>query len=286
MTIGQKIKSLRKKLGLTQDELACGILSRSMLSRIESGSAMPSLDSLYDIASRLDVSPGFLLEESDDLVPAERALLVKETFELLYNDEYRKCLELISLNDVSFDVHLLGVYAHCAILVGIEEFNAGNFTYAKKLFSSACEQFPKIKLPLAIASEERIRLLSQIMDNIADIENFEIDCSPDFAFQPSVFMFMLKLIKAGRHNDCSLLCEFCTLEQHYLDYINAQMLIKDYKFIDSLIILKRLALRNELPLYFRLLCLISVETCCKLCEDYKGAYETHISIEKLLNTIR
>lgn len=59
--VGERIKVLRMANALTQEVLAerCGIF-RTYLSRIESGSANPTLVVLVAIAGALEVSPGDL----------------------------------------------------------------------------------------------------------------------------------------------------------------------------------------------------------------------------------
>jgi transcriptional regulator with XRE-family HTH domain len=64
--VGEKIRSLRKGAGLSQEVLAerCGIF-RTYLSRIESGSANPSLVVLVTLAKALDVEPYVLLQADE-----------------------------------------------------------------------------------------------------------------------------------------------------------------------------------------------------------------------------
>ena len=66
MELGNKIRTLRKKQNMTQSELAGEHITRNMLSKIENGEALPSLDTLFYIAERLEVAPGFLLSENED----------------------------------------------------------------------------------------------------------------------------------------------------------------------------------------------------------------------------
>ena len=66
MKIGEKIKKLRTAKLMTQSELAGSEITRNMLSRIENGAALPSLGTILYIASRLNVSPGFLISEGSD----------------------------------------------------------------------------------------------------------------------------------------------------------------------------------------------------------------------------
>ena len=55
--LGQKIRELRARSGITQEELAdrCGMF-RTYLSRIESGHANPTLTALHGLADGLKVS--------------------------------------------------------------------------------------------------------------------------------------------------------------------------------------------------------------------------------------
>lgn len=66
MNTGEKIRYLREKKGITQDELAkaAGYKDRSSIAKIESGGSDPSQRMLLKIANVLEVSPAELLEET------------------------------------------------------------------------------------------------------------------------------------------------------------------------------------------------------------------------------
>ncbi len=287
MSVGRKIQTLRKKRGITQNVLSENIVSRSMLSRIESGSAEPSMATLLAIAERLDVSPSFLLEEDEDLLPAERAFYAKQIFENLSTGNYRECLEIFDQTDLNKS-DLNGIYAHCAFSVGYEDFLAGNFQNAKKLLSAVSEIAPSLTTPVPVVSKERTSLLLRIIENISNLDKVQeqFSDSPDFTFQPSLFLFLLRLLHQNKINECGVFMEYCHLDSHYFDFLKAQILIKDYKFIDALLLLKNLTGRDNVPFFLRLLCYRSVEECCKLCEDYKGAYENHLLFSRLLEKIK
>lgn len=59
--LGAKIKALRKAKEKTQSELAGSFITRNMLSRVESGTVTPSLDTLCYLAKELDISPALCL---------------------------------------------------------------------------------------------------------------------------------------------------------------------------------------------------------------------------------
>ncbi|WAH39059.1 tetratricopeptide repeat protein [Alicyclobacillus dauci] len=70
-TLGNKIRTLRRKQKLTQHGLADGIVTASMISQIESDRATPSPALLAHIASKLNVDPNYfetdLIDKSDEL---------------------------------------------------------------------------------------------------------------------------------------------------------------------------------------------------------------------------
>ncbi|AIQ48234.1 hypothetical protein R70723_21685 [Paenibacillus sp. FSL R7-0273] len=66
-TIGDKIKALRQSKKLTQTELAGEAMTKSMLSQIENGRALPSMRSLQILAERLGVDAGYFLEDDQGI---------------------------------------------------------------------------------------------------------------------------------------------------------------------------------------------------------------------------
>ncbi|NMH70481.1 helix-turn-helix transcriptional regulator [Bacillus sp. RO3] len=60
--IGKKIKELRKAVGLTQGDLAEGICTQALVSRMEKGDIYPSATALYQIAMKLGVDVNYFFE--------------------------------------------------------------------------------------------------------------------------------------------------------------------------------------------------------------------------------
>lgn len=72
MEFSEKLQELRKKKGLTQEELAEALyVSRTAISKWESGRGYPSIDSLKDISKFFSVS-------IDDLLSSEKLLSIAE----------------------------------------------------------------------------------------------------------------------------------------------------------------------------------------------------------------
>lgn len=95
-SIGKRIRQLRVSAGLTQEKLCNGFITRNMLSRIETGDARPSLDTLLYLASRLGISPSYFFCADD----GQRAQLDKigrvgGARELFSAGRYEKCAALL-----------------------------------------------------------------------------------------------------------------------------------------------------------------------------------------------
>lgn len=73
--IGQRIRQLRLQKGLRQRELAGGELTKSFISQVERGQALPSLVSFVKIADRLEVPVSSLLEDGNN--PKHLDLLIQ-----------------------------------------------------------------------------------------------------------------------------------------------------------------------------------------------------------------
>lgn len=65
MTLGERIKELRKERGLTLVELAGSKITKGMLSLIENNKTNPSIDTLEYLAEKLGVSISYLTQQGD-----------------------------------------------------------------------------------------------------------------------------------------------------------------------------------------------------------------------------
>ncbi|ARU61966.1 hypothetical protein CBW65_13850 [Tumebacillus avium] len=95
-TLGQRIRQFRLKKGLTQIELAKGLVTPSMVSQIESDRARPSYKVLVAIAARLDVPLEELLKDVNlDLEYISKYKMAKS---MVRAQEYQTAIPL--LNDL------------------------------------------------------------------------------------------------------------------------------------------------------------------------------------------
>lgn len=104
--MGIKIASTRKNIGMTQIEFAEKLsVTRQTVSRWESGSVMPDIDRIPDIASILGVSCDYLLKDEADIreQPAEKS--TSSSMGRLLNDIRGKKVKL-SFYDEEADIDL------------------------------------------------------------------------------------------------------------------------------------------------------------------------------------
>ena len=99
MEFNQKLQELRKAKSLTQEELAEALfVSRTAISKWESGRGYPNLDSLKEISRYFSVS-------IDELICPEEIISAAEDEKKEYLDKY--VLLICSILDVLFVLHLI-----------------------------------------------------------------------------------------------------------------------------------------------------------------------------------
>lgn len=92
MKTGEKIRDMRKRKNMTQEELSGDYITRNMLSQIETGKATPSVETVSRIASALevDISYFFSDETYDEYIVNKN---IKELRRLFSRKEYRNALD-------------------------------------------------------------------------------------------------------------------------------------------------------------------------------------------------
>lgn len=287
MSLGTKIRELRKAHGLTQTALSDGIVTHGMLSRIERDDVTPSLETLLALSDRLDVPPGFLLDPESDLLPAERARAMRTATARFAAGRYAECLEVFEKTGHAPESECAAIYVYAAYRVGLEAFYAGDFPTARQRLGAAKSALPAA-VPLAEVAPERIDFIFLLMEHIDDLEAVVPLAAdkPDFGFQPALFFSMLRRVEAKESDTVRALLALDCLDAPYAAFIGAKLKILDYKFIDAILTLRPIAASSELPRFLSLLACAAVENCCKTCEDYKGAYEIRDRREQLLASVK
>ena len=138
MELGQRLKQARLEAGLSQRQLCGDAITRNMLSRIENGSARPSMDTLALLAERLGRPVSFFLSE-DGLYSPNQALLQKAR-QLYCQGEYtatRKELEGFSGADPLLEAEMELLRSLCLMQLAQEAVAEGRLPFAQHLLEEA-----------------------------------------------------------------------------------------------------------------------------------------------------
>lgn len=234
--IGEKIKKRRLELGLTQKSVAGEFMTRNMLSIIESGRSMPSVETAQYLAEVLDLPLAYLFSEDDTLFFFEKKQKIPQIRSLFADGEYASCIELIESLSGSDD-ELDYVHALASLRLGKEMLFSGalssavrHLTRAKELAAVTCYDTAQIEatapLYLSVANNIHTPLLELESDKYERIQS-EI-C--DFEFFKYVTMDF----------------EYDFKNEYYGKHLYAKQLLKKYSYYEAITALKELEeLKNK-----------------------------------------
>ena len=93
MNLGEKIKAARLERHMTQKDVVGDYITRNMLSKIENGSATPSVKTLEYLAGALGLPAGYFMNDSngDELTPGS----VASARNHFRDGEYEGCVQVL-----------------------------------------------------------------------------------------------------------------------------------------------------------------------------------------------
>lgn len=181
MTIGEKIKAQRRRLGYTQADVAGDYISRNMLSLIESGNATPSLETLRYLADTLHLPIEYLVSEKASLSPFLKLQLEGEILESFNQEKYKKVLFLIDKLG-QFDDLLALLGAEAAYRYARKKLAEGSLESAKSYLLRVDEYLSKSKIDSPML-RAKVALASSIAQNIS---------SPKLNFDEANYLSLIK----------------------------------------------------------------------------------------------
>ena len=268
MEIGEKIKKIRTAKLMTQRELAGTEITRNMLSRIENGAALPSMQTIQYIASRLNVSCGFLLADEEDELLYFKSSEVANIKKAYSAKNFRLCREMCKNSEWSDD-ELRLILADSCFNVGVEEFCNGYLHSATELFDEAienCEQtiYNTDIIRSAINSYfEYMQMISpSLSSNVSDEDEISVMITGGFCAYSHAFC-----------NECS--AESLSEESSYYIHLRAREFMEKNEYKEAFELLHKLLFDDSYevpePMLYFVFC--DLEICCKEIGDFKGAYE-------------
>ena len=282
MHVGEKIKKLRTAKLMTQSELVGGEITRNMLSRIENGAAQPSMATIKYIASRLNVSAGFLLAEEEDEILYFKSVEISNIKKAYANKDYALCRQMC-LNSEWRDDELFLILAECTLRVGIEVFSHGNLHKAAEIFDEAKEYCASTIYNTDVI-KARVQSYFSYMNYISPM--LDTDFSDDGEDAKMLYMcdefsvysdlFLIGETQGYKNipyvdDKLSLIRKGSSYEMH----IRAKLLMEENEYEKGHEILHELLFGDDYEIPEPMLYFVfgDLEICCKEINDFKGAYD-------------
>lgn len=266
MNLGEKIKNARKARKMTQSALAGDVLTRNMISRIESGNAKPSLDTLLYISERLGVPASYILSEDTDLFFYEKRKIISQIYEAFSQREYSFCTKKIkSLSRV--DDELAYIMTVASFEIGCSAVKRGSLHTALRYLYDV-EKYSALTRISTLHITAPAELYRAVALNIqSPLLEFEESKYKDGAKSFLDFEFYKYVVMDY---------DYDYTEAIYKNHVEAKKLIEQRKYPQALKLLKEsadslLSENYNALILFRLYS--DIETCCKEMRDFEGAYK-------------
>ncbi len=281
MDIGGKIKKLRTAKMMTQSELAGTEITRNMLSRIENGSANPSLETICYLAERLHVSPCFLLAEEEDERIYQKEGEINAIKGAVRAGDARIARDMCLHSLCREDDEILLILAECNLSLAIEAFGEGALRECASLLDEAIEagegnfyQTDHIVAVAGVYFRYMRRISATLGSNVIDEDS--VNGLPALRDDFCRYALILDRRDAEERNEGFLRaleemngdCTAFTLHLEAKKYMEAGDFRQAYELLYRILIEEVVVPK---PVLYFVFC--DLEICCREVEDFKGAYE-------------
>lgn len=286
--LGKKIRALRIELGLTQKELSEGIVTRNMLSRIENGEALPSLSTLSEIADRLNVKIGYLVDDHDDgsKLKNERLLsMIKKEFS---EGNYALCLQY--LNNLDYYPEEKERLTACSLfLLGVKKsYDSSPVKDAQKLISDSL----KMEKLLTHKMINEGKVFRALLDGFSfspesgTEESYILRLSSFASFcDLSLFSSVLNVLRSNGSECASNMLSFVSFENQAYSSLLLAIIALDEKKHNAAMSRLIEASGGELPSPIRCYCLTLLEKCSAMRKEFEKAYSYMTMRKELVNNL-
>lgn len=282
MTLGQRIKTLRKERAMTQSALCGDYMTRNMLSQIENDQASPSLATVCFIAKQLQIPVGYLLDQEVTPLVYRKAGVI-ELIRTAYADgRWQDCIDHCKqLSD--FDDELALLLSDCYLQEGIAAFHDGQLETAKNLLDTALRFTTRTRYPKSAIEEQANTLLAIISETGKPQAQDPSLCASIHRgnhLEEYLYNILLSLMDRGKHDLASQLFDSIRLTNPlYRKHINARLADAAFNYQRSAALLREIIeeATHTADAIFILRIYNELENCCKAMSDYEGAYRAAIA---------
>ena len=261
--LSERLKQARQEAGLSQRQLCGDVITRNMLSQIESGKARPSMQTLTYLAQKLGKPISWFLGEMPEPQPEEQT--PDQARQCYKKGQYEKCLELLDLcqqHDVGQAEELWLLRALSQLALAQQAVTENKFHYARSLLEKTA--LAGKHTPYYTRSLERERLLCLYQ------------CAPERAQELAAGLweddreFLLRAqssLLSGDFEKTLLLLRAVSEQNAKWHYMYAQATMGQRRYREAAE--HFLQAEDAYPMA----CAKALETCYRELEDYKMAYQ-------------
>lgn len=215
---------------MTQSALCNGVITRNMLSLIESGNALPSLETAAFLAERLSLPLAYLFSENDSLFVYEKAQKIQYIKELYKKKNCAYCMTVISsLSEL--DDELAYIYAKCAFFRGRECLLGGSLASASSFLNLAIQYCDKTFYStddIRAATPMYLAIAENIQSPLLEFDAVTYEMLHDEAYDFEFFKYI------------TMDTEYEFSDTLYKRHLEAKALLKKYAYYDAIQILTEL----------------------------------------------
>ncbi|MBQ7921564.1 MAG: helix-turn-helix transcriptional regulator [Clostridia bacterium] len=274
--IGERIRDLRQKRGMTQKALAGTHMTRNMLSLIENGQAAPSLSTVLYLAEQLDAPAGyFFAVTEEDERQFYKMMVIPEIKQLYRNGCFAECEQRIQeMPSGCMDDEIAFIAAQCYFGTAMQyaseyalksadshfskaEEATQNTIYAGEDFKSAVSYYQGLISLLLSASD--------LTDEITGIGNAS-------ALVPADMLQYFAELQVYAGNQHSLSVREWDSGSYYSRHIHGLYLISSAQYKQAVEILRDLLEDGGLPFYMRYRICSDLENAANADGDFRAAY--------------
>lgn len=275
--IGERIRAERLRSSMTQTELAGDRVSRNMLSMIESGAALPSIETLEYFANKLDVPAGIFFSDSDEAEALyKKTDTVTRARALLAEGRYEECAN--TCRAVPYDDELYYLTAEAEIKRAEQNMDLFMLTSAVRCLESAGSAAAMMKfVPDGIIGtiDTYSAFISFASGNI-DINAVSALAKRQTNIPAGTFVYLTVLgyldrgeIETAENVAASL--PFMIPDQ--MKYLSAKAFARDFKFTKAIEMFKSLEDSKSLGFISKYRIAADIEGCYENKRDFESAYK-------------
>lgn len=271
--IGSRIRNLRQKKGLTQKELAGEVITRNMLSLIESGSASPSLATLCYLSEKLDIPVGYFFTTTPDEERNYHKAAIIDTLKQAFTEKnYEHCTDLCnSLPSQYIDDEIAMICAISYLKSSIRNAEKYSINRASELLTKA-DEYSRRTVYLNGTFRLGIEYYSKLFRclNSTDIPPILTDLAYASDYVPFDMILYFGIARPARETQ-NVTIPFIG-GTVYGRHIEAILLMNNNKWHSALLLLKELFKDSTLPYFMRYRVVCDLETAANRTGDLRSAY--------------